>query len=111
MARPRRFPWSRRAPADTTVVQGAPHRAVREDHVEEGPPPPPAGPPPREWWPWLLALALLVAGALVGWLIFHNSGGGTTTSTAQGTTVAEAIRARDAKAGKAGGKRRRPGAA
>ncbi|MDX6477708.1 MAG: hypothetical protein QOG29_295, partial [Gaiellaceae bacterium] len=54
MARPRRFPWSRRAPADTTVVRGAPRRAVREDYVEEGPPPPPAGPPPREWWPWLL---------------------------------------------------------
>ena len=98
MARPRRFPWSRRAPADTTVVRGAPHRAVREDHVEEGPPPPPAGPPPREWWPWLLALALLVAGALVGWLIFHNSGGGTTTSTAQGTTVPSVIGLSEVKA-------------
>jgi beta-lactam-binding protein with PASTA domain len=85
MARPRRFPWSRRAPADTTAVRRAPRRAVLEDYVEEGP----AGPPPREWWPWLLALALLVVGAFVGWLIFHNSGGGgTTTTTAQGAVPA-----------------------
>ena len=97
MARARRFPWSRRAPADTTAVRGAPRRAVRED-VEEGPPPPPAGPPPREWWPWLLALALLVVGALVGWLIFHNSGGGTTTSTAQGTAVPSVIGLTEVKA-------------
>jgi beta-lactam-binding protein with PASTA domain len=74
MARRRRFPWNRRADADTTVVR--PRRAVRKDYVEEGPPPPTAGPPPREWWPWLLALALLVVGAIVGWLIFHNSGDG-----------------------------------
>ena len=87
MARRRRFPWSRRAPADTTVVR--PRRAVREDLVEEGPPPP-TGPPPREWWPWLLALALLVVGALVGWLIFHNTGGGSTTTT-QGTAVPSVI--------------------
>jgi beta-lactam-binding protein with PASTA domain len=87
MARSRRFPWSRRAPADTTVVR--PQRAVREDVVEEGPPPPPPGPPPREWWPWLLALALLVVGALVGWLIFHNTGGSSTTT--QGTTVPSVI--------------------
>ena len=99
MARPRRFPWSRRAPADTTVVRGAPRRAVREDYVEDGPPPPPAGPPPREWWPWLLALALLVVGALVGWLLFHNSGGsGTTTSTAQGTAVPTVIGLTEVKA-------------
>ena len=98
MARRRRFPWSRRAPADTPVVRGAPRRAVREDYVEGGPPPPPAGPPPREWWPWLLALALLVVGALVGWLIFHNSGGGTTTSTAQGTAVPSVIGLTEVKA-------------
>jgi serine/threonine-protein kinase len=99
MGRPRRFPWSRRAPADATAVRGAPRRAVREDYVEEGPPPPPAGPPPREWWPWLLALALLVVGALVGWLIFHNSGGGgTTTSTAQGTAVPSVIGLTEVKA-------------
>jgi beta-lactam-binding protein with PASTA domain len=97
MARPRRFPWSRRAPADTTVVRGAPRRAVREDYVEEGPPPPPAGPPPREWWPWLLALALLVVGALVGWLIFHNSGGSGTTTT-QGTAVPSVIGLTEVKA-------------
>ena len=89
MARRRRFPWSRRAPADTTLVR--PRRAVREDVVvDEGPPPPPAGPPPREWWPWLLALALLVVGALVGWLIFHNTGGGTNTTT-QGTAVPSVV--------------------
>ena len=87
MARRRRFPWSRRAAADTTVVR--PRRAVREDVLEEGPPPP-AGPPPREWWPWLLALALLAVGALVGWLIFHNTGGGSSTTT-QGTTVPSVI--------------------
>ena len=89
MARRRRFPWSRRAPADTTVVR--PRRAVREDVVEEGPPPPPPGPPPREWWPWLLALALLVVGALVGWLIFHNSGGGGSKTTTQGTAVPSVV--------------------
>ena len=94
MARRRRFPWSRRAPADTTVVR--PRRAVREDYVEDGPPPPPAGPPPREWWPWLLALALLVVGAIVGWLIFHNSGGGGTTT--QGTVVPSVIGLTDVKA-------------
>lgn len=88
MARRRRFPWSRRAPADTTVVR--PRRAVREDYVEEGPPPPPPGPPPREWWPWLLALALLIVGALVGWLIFHNTGSGSNTTT-QGTAVPSVI--------------------
>jgi serine/threonine-protein kinase len=88
MARRRRFPWSRRAPADTTVV--GPRRAVREDVVEEGPPPPPQGPPPREWWPWLLALALLVVGALVGWLIFHNTDGSSNTTT-QGTAVPSVV--------------------
>lgn len=95
MARRRRFPWSRRAPADTTVVR--PRRAVREDYVEDGPPPPPAGPPPREWWPWLLALALLVVGAIAGWLLFHNSGGGAKTTT-QGTVVPSVIGLTDVKA-------------
>ena len=98
MARPRRFPWSRRAPADTTVVRRAPRRAVREDFVEEGPPPPPPGPPPREWWPWLLALALLVVGAIVGWLIFHNTGGGGAKTTTQGTAVPSVIGLTEVKA-------------
>ncbi len=99
MAR-RRFPWSRRAPADarTTVVRGAPRRAVRDDYVEEGPPPPPVGPPPREWWPWLLALALLVLGAIVGWVIFHNTGGDGTKTTTQGTAVPAVVGLSEVKA-------------
>jgi hypothetical protein len=93
MARPRRFPWSRRAPADarTTAARRPPATAVTEEYVDEPPPPPPPGPPPREWWPWLLALALLVLGAIVGYVIFHNTGddGGKTTTvvTQAGTAV------------------------
>jgi serine/threonine-protein kinase len=107
MARPRRFPWSRGAPADarTTVVRRAPAAQVTDEYVEEPPPPPPpppAGPPPREWWPWLLALALLVVGAIVGWLIFHNTGndGGKTTTvvTQAGTAVPPVVGLTETKA-------------